>query len=73
MLELKTKHRSANDIANQKVLKKNDELSLMHEWVEEMALEVKQSKRKIKLEQKNMESESVKSTKRLKVELYLYG
>ena len=45
--------------------KKTDELCLMHEWVKEMALEVKQSKRQAKAEQKKAKSASVNSSKRL--------
>ena len=65
MQELKSRNRLANDTANQKVKKKTDELSLMHEWVEEMSLEVKQSKRQLKSEQKKTKSGSVTSNRRL--------
>ena len=41
-------HKSANDIANQKVKKKPDGLSLMHNWVEQMSLEMKPNKRHLK-------------------------
>ena len=65
MQELKSRHRSANDVANQKVKKKTDELSLMHEWVGAMSLEVKQTKRQLKSEQNKTKSVSVTSNKRL--------
>ena len=57
MQQLKSQNRSANNAANQKVKKKTDGLSLMYEWVEEMLLKVKQSKRQLKTEQKNKISE----------------
>ena len=63
--ELKSRNRLANHAANQKIKKKTDELSLMNEWVEEMSLEVKQSKRELKSEQKKKKSESVTSNRRL--------
>ena len=44
-----------------------DELGLMQEFIEEMALEVKQSKRKAKSEQKKAASATVHSKKRLEV------
>ena len=67
MQELKSRNRLANDTANQKVKKKTDELSLMHEWVEEMSLEVKQSKRHIKSEQKQTKLVSVTLNRTLEV------
>ena len=65
VMELKTKHRSTNDMANQKQKKTTDELGLMQEFIEEMALEVKQSKRKAKSEQKKAALMTVYSKKRL--------
>ena len=38
---------------------------MMHEWVKEMALEVKQSDRQVKSEQKKVKTASDKLTKRL--------
>ena len=65
MQELKSQNRSVNDAANQKVKKKTDELSLMHEWAKEMSLEVKQSKRELKSVQKKSKLASVTSIRRL--------
>ena len=64
VMELKTKQRSTNDMANQKQ-KSTNELGLMQEFIEEMALEVKQSKRKAKSEQKKAALATVHSKKRL--------
>ena len=64
MRELKSRHRSANNVANQKK-KKADELSSMHESVEKLSLKVKQSKRQLKSEQNKIKSVSVTSKKRL--------
>ena len=51
-LELKTQHRSTNSLANEKQKKMQDEKVLMEYLISEMALEVKQSKCKVKLKQK---------------------
>ena len=65
--ELKPLHRATNNVANQKIKEETDEPSLMHEWVEEMSLEVKQSKRHIKSEQKQTKLVSVTLNRTLEV------